>query len=186
MYVPRYRSVSQPFQDAGQKENETTKELQRAMRLAATDIQNSFKYYLQNFNQGRPFILASHSQGTLHTVELLKYLLNEHSDVMKNQFIAAYLIGNTVETVDIPSINGVHVCQNSTDTNCFLSYNSVESTPQSIKRTSNATTGKDRHWWLRKSKTGSIVCVNPLTWKYDTALGDFGMHLGSSPSHHSS
>ena len=181
VYVPRYRSVSQRFQDVHQKENETTKELKEAMRLAATDIQRAFEYYLQNFNQGRPFILASHSQGTLHNVELLKYLLNKHSLTMKNQFIAAYLIGNTVETIDIPAINGIHVCQNSTDTNCFLSYNVVASTPESIKKTFNTTKGKNRHWWVRKSKTGKVVCVNPLTWKYDTLLGDFGMHLGSSP-----
>ena len=181
VYAPRYRSVSQKFQDNGQHENKTTESLKAAMILAANDVKDAFEYYLTHFNKGRPFLLASHSQGTLHAKELLNYLLENHKDVMKELFIAAYLIGNTIEDGDIPSINSVHVCQNSTDTNCYLSYNAVPSTPESMKKSLNITFGKHRHWWIRKSKSGKIVCVNPLTWKHDDEMGGFNLHLGSTP-----
>src|SRR5262245_31437608 len=37
-----------------------------AFDLAYKDVKNAFEYYLNNYNKGRPIIIASHSQGTTH------------------------------------------------------------------------------------------------------------------------
>ena len=47
VFVPRYRSVSQKFQDSGQNENETTDNLKLALALATKDVINAFEYYLK-------------------------------------------------------------------------------------------------------------------------------------------
>ena len=158
VFVPRYRSVSQKFQDSGQNENETTDNLKLALAIETKDVINSFVYYLKNLNNNRPFLIGGHSQGTIHATALLNHLLRTRGIFMEGKFIAAYLIGNTVEEADIVPINNVHICQNSTDTNCYLSYNVVPSSIDSIAKSSNSSMEKDRHWWIRKSKTGKL-CV---------------------------
>ena len=40
--------------------------------LAYNDIKNAFEYYLEHYNDKRPIIIASHSQGTKHAGILLK------------------------------------------------------------------------------------------------------------------
>lgn len=44
--------------------------------IALQDIEHAFDYYLKHYNQGRPFILAGHSQGAKSVIELLKHKLN--------------------------------------------------------------------------------------------------------------
>ena len=44
----------------------------KAFDFAYEDIKKSFEYYLQHYNNGRPIIIASHSQGTTHALRLLK------------------------------------------------------------------------------------------------------------------
>ena len=42
-----------------------------ALDIAYQDCRDAFVYYINHFNQGRPFIIASHSQGSLHATRLL-------------------------------------------------------------------------------------------------------------------
>ena len=37
-----------------------------ALELAYTDIEAAFEHYLAEYNNGRPFIIAGHSQGAQH------------------------------------------------------------------------------------------------------------------------
>ncbi|MEO1253816.1 MAG: DUF3089 domain-containing protein, partial [Bacteroidota bacterium] len=43
-----------------------------ALEFAYTDVKRAFEYYLKNWNNGRPIIIASHSQGTNHATKLLR------------------------------------------------------------------------------------------------------------------
>jgi hypothetical protein len=165
VYVPRYRQVSQKKQDEGQTGNKMTEKLTEAMSLAAGDVIAAFQYYLENYNNGRPFFIAAHSQGTLHGVSLLQHILGANPALLEKGLIAAYLIGNTVENEDLPELR---VCQNRTDTHCFLSYNSVPA-------------GSTNDWWLLKSKSNRTVCVNPLTWSpvVDNIIASKELNIGS-------
>lgn len=44
----------------------------QAVELAYSDVLRAFRYYIAHENHGRPFIIASHSQGTTHAVRLLQ------------------------------------------------------------------------------------------------------------------
>jgi hypothetical protein len=42
---------------------------------AYADIKKAFQYYLAHWNKGRPFFIASHSQGSQHAVRLISELI---------------------------------------------------------------------------------------------------------------
>ena len=42
--------------------------------IAMGDVREAFRYYIENLNEGRPFVLAGFSQGAQALVELLKEL----------------------------------------------------------------------------------------------------------------
>ena len=52
-----------------------------AFELAYQDVKAAFEYYLANENKGRPIIIASHSQGSLHVRRLLKDYFDEKQQV---------------------------------------------------------------------------------------------------------
>ena len=59
--------------------------------IAYSDVKRAFEYYLEHYNNGRPIIIAAHSQGSAHC----KRLLQEYFDgkPLQNKLIAAYLPG---------------------------------------------------------------------------------------------
>ena len=149
IYAPHYRQASL----AGLKNPQ-------ASALAYRDVERAFRYYLDHYNKGRPFIIASHSQGTGLAVRLLQ------DDVVgqpqQSQMIAAYLIGGFVP-VDFSTI-GVPICDSPDQTGCLISWNTAQtgrSQPRKIIRAS-------AYWWqgsLRTKGQPEPVCVNPLTWR---------------------
>ena len=173
IYAPRYRQAGQSAQDgwknfnwqpppAGDAAAATT---DAAMRLAYADVSAAFS----NFSAAsdRPFILAAHSQGTLHLKELIRSLPRE---LREERLVAAYLVGNTVEEGELP----LPVCATADATGCFVSWNSV---------VEGGTAG--RHWINKTADgtgAGTPVCVNPLTWEYgDTAPAPRSLNRGSVP-----
>lgn len=73
-----------------------------ALDLAYEDVKAAFKFYLENHNQGRPIVIASHSQGSYHAIRLLKEFFDGKE--LQKQLVSAYLVGraiprNTFETI---------------------------------------------------------------------------------------
>jgi hypothetical protein len=54
--------------------DDPTAPLQQAMDIAFSDVLAAFTHYIDNHNEGRPFFLASHSQGTMHQKRILAYV----------------------------------------------------------------------------------------------------------------
>ena len=67
VFAPRYRQANLRAFYTDDK-----KMANAALELAYEDVKNAFEYYLKNYNNGRPIIIASHSQGTFHAGKLLK------------------------------------------------------------------------------------------------------------------
>ena len=59
------------------------------------DITAALDYYFTNCNDGRPFIIAGHSQGSAITMLVLMQYFKEHQEYYK-RMIAAYPIGYSV------------------------------------------------------------------------------------------
>jgi hypothetical protein len=122
------------------------------MDFAYADVVRAFTYFLEHYSRGRPFIIASHSQGTQHGFRLLK----EHIDgtPLAERMVAAYLIGGGIEDKQADALKTVRVCNSATDIHCLVHW---------------ATWGRNGTP-MRESDRGKTVCVNPVSWKRDGAM----------------
>jgi hypothetical protein len=147
IYAPRYRQAHIFVYFTGD-EAEERKNAKKALNLAYSDVKAAFEYYLENWNNDRPIIIASHSQGTTHAIRLINEYFEGHP--LMDQLIAAYLVGMPVRTSTFPSLKP---CENATETGCFVTWRSYQ-----------------RGFLPKWHESGSdIVVTNPLSWKTDTS-----------------
>lgn len=148
VFMPKYRqAVFSSFVD--KKGNGA-----QALELAYKDVKTAFYYYWKHYNDGRPFFIASHSQGSRHCKRLMAELLEDTK--MRDQFIAAYLIGWPIEAAYVRQTPHMEVCSTATQTGCIISWNSQS--PEARTTMADALSMK-----------GAMVCVNPLSWTLDTS-----------------
>lgn len=74
----------------------------QALDLAYEDVKAAFEYYLTHYNQGRPLVLAAHSQGTVHAVRLLKDFFDGKE--LRKQLVVAYLVGRAISPAAFATI----------------------------------------------------------------------------------
>ncbi len=150
VYVPRYRQAT--LYSFVKKNDNATK----AHKAAFIDIKNSFNHFNKFFRKDRPFIIAAHSQGSLHGVKLLS-LINEDKELLRN-FIGGYLVGYKISHSNIAPFK---VCKNESMHGCIVAWNSIEM----------------GGFVTFKSKE-KLICVNPLSWKEDEKTVDKNKNLG--------
>ncbi|WP_291807302.1 DUF3089 domain-containing protein [Lutibacter sp.] len=138
LYVPFYRQAHlrsySEYDNGGDK----------ALNIAYADIKNAFIAYLEKYNNGRSIIIAAHSQGTTHAIQLLKDFFD--GKPLHSKLIAAYIPGIAIkknEFINIPLMTSP------TETGGFVSWN----------------TFKMNHYPKRYSSwyKGSVVS-NPISW----------------------
>lgn len=153
IYAPRYRQATiYSFVDQSGSGNS-------ALQLAYNDVERAFDYFLQNYSRDRPFVLASHSQGSVHLRRLLeRRITGSH---LRNRLVAAYPIGFNLDAEELAqSVPDVPVCESAEQTGCMVSWNAV---------------GPEVKQYADTSKN---ICVNPLTWKTDGAPAEAALNLG--------
>lgn len=155
LYAPLYRQMNMAALALSEDEISTIG------GYGKQDVERAFHYYLEHYNNGRPFILAAHSQGsdTLTSLVVRKW----GSLGVEKQLVAAYLIGWSITQDDLKQNNSLKMCGSAQETNCFISYNTVASGRQSVAPTISK---------------GAVV-VNPLSWKIDTAKAPANLNLGA-------
>jgi hypothetical protein len=153
IFAPRYRQATiSAFLRPGADSFE-------AYDLAYSDVLRAFDHYIAHDNGGRPFILASHSQGSLHATRLIQERLAARSD-LRRQLVAAYVVGATLPNA--AELTGLPVCGNRTQTGCLVGWNGASRlTPLALGRGLMVTWSKDRYRAVRLDRW---LCVNPLTW----------------------
>ena len=132
-----------------------------ALESAYQDVKAAFQHYLENYNDGRPILIASHSQGTLHAGRLLKDFFDDKP--LQNQLIAAYLVGIGIKKDPFTSIS---LMTSPSETGGFVSWNTY-------KRNKLP---NDYETWYK----GRIVS-NPITWdnQKSSIYADYrGVHHG--------
>ena len=154
VYAPRYR---QAIIDVFYEEKSTPEDSRKALDLAYQDVRKAFEFYLLNYNNGRPFIIAGHSQGSLHARRLLQEFID--TTKLRQRMIAAYIVGMAVHE---NMYKNLRICESADATNCFVGWISY----------------KEGHLPTSKFFAGS-QCVNPVTWTTDTAFVDRGNSLGT-------
>jgi hypothetical protein len=131
-----------------------------AFKQGALDVRDAFEYYLNNFNDGRPFILAAHSQGTMVLIELIKSRFG-NDEKLRSRMIAAYLIGYTVTDADLKKA-GLTAAIGAFDTGVVITYNT------------QAPTAKENFMIMEGAH-----CINPLNWMTDSTYAPASENLGA-------
>lgn len=164
IYAPRYRQASlKGLNDDA------------AVALAYTDVARAFRHFIASANAGRPFIVASHSQGTNHAIRLLQQEVL--GTPLQARLVAAYLVGGYAPA-DFGTL-GLPVCDAPEQTGCVLSYNASQTGRNGARMLIDDKT----YWWrgaLRKDHQAPAICVNPLTWRREGAA-PAGANPGSQP-----
>lgn len=153
IYAPHYRQAAlRAFRGA------TDEQSAAAFELAYSDVLRAFDFYLTHENQGRPFIIASHSQGSLHALRLVQERLA--GQPLQKQLVAAYIIGYPMPLAIEQT--GLSICRSATQTGCLIDWNTVK------EDTSAGARAHTRLVWLegRYQRIGErpLACVNPLNW----------------------
>lgn len=142
-----------------------------AAELAYSDVARAFDAFLEA-SDGRPFILASHSQGSIHALRLLQERII--GTPLQKRLVAAYIVG-TALPLQIEAL-GLPLCRSATATGCVLTWNTVRSGHDDRRRKQDAVI-----WWQGKYQPiggRALVCVNPLDWRVDGAT-DAAANLGA-------
>jgi Protein of unknown function (DUF3089) len=156
IYAPRYRQASLHAITTN------TPQAYAADELAYGDVERAFQQFLQA-NPSGPFILASHSQGSIHALRLLQQQIL--GKPVQHRLVAAYLVGVALPQ-EIAGM-GIPVCQNERATGCVISWNSVREGHEDKRREDTAVI-----WWhgsYQPIAGRPLVCVNPLNWSPDSS-----------------
>lgn len=141
VYTPFYRQAhyrSYKMYDKGGK---------RALELAYEDVKKAFETYLEKYNNGRPIILASHSQGTTHTTRLLADFFDGKQ--LQEKLVAAYIPGIPVLPNQFKTIQPMTSPE---EIGGFVSWNTFKKGhyPKKVK-----------NWY------DGAVTTNPITWDHN-------------------
>ncbi len=154
IFAPRYRQAHLQMYYI----KDTLKAL-AAFELAYQDIKSAFIYYLKTQNNGRPIIIASHSQGTTHAKRLLKEFFED--SVLRKQLVVAYILGIPVEKSYFAELP---ICTDSTSTGCYISWRTYR---------------KGYEEGSISSKDTSIAVINPYLWTPNQDLAAKNLQKGA-------
>ena len=155
LFAPFYRQMSMARLNSDENMYEN-----KFFATGYQDVCRAFEYYLRNFNKGRPFILAGHSQGSMVLIRLMRERFND--DHLQEKLVAAYLIGYSVTQDDFRNYPWMKPARGAEDTGVIISFNTqapdAEGSPVLLP---------------------GAFCINPLNWKTDETPADKSMNAGA-------
>ncbi len=158
VYAPYYRQMNiNETLGAGM----SSAEMEQVIgQVPARDVKEALDYYFAHYNEGRPFILAGHSQGTEVMMVAMRDYLQQHPE-LRERMVAAYLIGYSV-TEDFLTQGNFTFATGADDTGVVISWNT-----EAPGVTGNPVV------------TPGALVINPLNWKTDGTYAGLAENLGS-------
>jgi hypothetical protein len=157
IYAPRYReaNIFSYFQaDPADRD--------ALLGFAYQDVKRAFEYYLEHNNEGKPFILAGHSQGSHHARRLIKEVIDT-SD-LHQRMVAAYVIGSILIPVSpawFDSLDHISPCEAADDVHCVVAWDTMPQGAAALERPEKS------------------LCTNPLSWRVDEELAAAPLNEGA-------
>ena len=163
LFIPLYRQAGMKV--AGESWKKTGHIDEAVAGTPYTDITAALDYYFENYNEGRPFIIAGHSQGSAILRFVLKDYFKTHPDRYE-RMVAAYVIGYSITKDDLEANPHMKFATGETDTGVIISWHAegpknVEANAPSAVLLPNG------------------ISINPLNWSRDEAYAPASMNLGS-------
>ena len=154
VYAPRYQQAA-----LNNFFSKNTDRSQEAFNVAYNDIKAAFEYYLQHYNNGRPIIIAGHSQGTKHAQRLLREFFD--GKPLQSKLVEAYLIGFPTKETQFQYLK---VSEKADTFGGYISY---------------STFGQDSKIATVVPEYNTAVSVNPLNWTTDKLFVSGSENKGS-------
>jgi len=159
VFAPRYRQahISLFF-------TKNKKKADAAFEIAYSDLRSAFEYYLQNWNKGRPIIIASHSQGSKLGERLLKDYFDastSSAQALQKQLVVAYIVGWPVPKEYFSTLK---MCSDSLQTGCICSWRTLK---------------KGFIPFYLRGEKGNSFATNPLNWRSDEQYASKYLNKGS-------
>lgn len=163
VFLPFYRQSGLKYAGDVWRKNGNIDEVISGIPYA--DITAALDYYFKNCNNGRPFILASHSQGSAIAQLVLKKYFKEHPEYYK-RMVAAYVIGYAVTKDYLEANPHLKFATGESDAGVIVSWN---------------TEGKRN---VEENVTTCVlfpnaISINPINWKLDGTYAPASENLGS-------
>jgi hypothetical protein len=156
VFAPYYRQVGLNVYEMEASQRE------QYLSIAYEDVKAAFAYYLAQFNDGRPIVLAGFSQGADMCIRLLKDCFEDEKT--NNLLVACYAIGWSVTQEEIDAYPKLAFAQGESDTGVIIAFNSeAEYIDDS----------------LTIPKGTKTLAINPLNWKTDGTVADKSLNLGA-------
>ena len=128
-----------------------------------TDVYAALDYYFENLNQGRPYFLAGHSQGSRLSYMVLSEYMREHPDYYANM-IAAYCLGDSLTKRYLEENPHVRAAQRADDLGVVVSWN---------------TEGPANKGHESLVVAPGAISINPINWRTDDTPATAAQNLGS-------
>ena len=154
VYAPYYRQMTlSAYRDANSE---------AYLQTAYADVKAAFLYYYENYNNGRPFVLAGFSQGAEMGMRLMQDVFSDAKYV--DNLVAAYLIGWRVTEKDIAGKPWMRMAEGERDTGCIVSF---EAEAPAVTDSFVVPAGT------------RALSINPLNWKTDGTPAPATLNLGA-------
>ena len=128
-----------------------------------TDVYAALDYYFENYNDGRPFLLAGHSQGSMMIRLILDEYFSMHPE-LAGRMIAAYAIGESFPEDWLKQHPYVKFAERADDTGVIIAWNT------------EGPGNKDAFNFVVEEGT---ISINPISWTRDDTYAPASDNLGS-------
>jgi len=135
------------------------------VEVAYQSALSGFRDYLENYNQGRGFILIGHSQGAAHTARLIDEEIDNNPE-LRSQLVGAIAPGANINVPVGKLVGGMYenvpACSAPGEIGCLVAYSMFKGYPGDDARFSRLNTG----YWIYdlprpNPAEQEAVCVDP-------------------------
>lgn len=156
VYAPMYRQVTNSGSQASHND-----EVETAYQSALA----GWKDYLENYNNGRGFILLGHSQGSAHTARLIDEEIDGNPE-LRDRMVGAYAPGANINVPVGKLVGGMYqnvpACSETGEFGCLVAFSTYKGYPGDVAAFSRLDVG----YWIYDlprpdADQQEVVCVNP-------------------------
>ncbi len=129
---------------------------------AYEDIRSAFRYYLDNYNEGRSVVLAGFSQGADLCIRLMKEFFTD--DKLQDQLVACYAIGRAITEEELTEYPHLKFATSKADTGVIISFNCEAENVTDSPLVPEGT---------------KALAINPLSWRTNSEKADKEKNKGA-------
>ena len=163
VFVPYYRQSGMRYANEVSKK---TGNIDAALSgISYDDMSAALDYYFEKCNNGRPFIIAGHSQGSAMVRYILKNYFKKHPDYYE-RMVAAYAIGYSITKEDLEANPHMKFATGESDTGVIISWHTEG--PKNVEENAR-----------NVAVLPHGISINPLNWRRDETYAPASENLGS-------